>query len=88
MTEDNSFYAEVLILDAGARWAKVFVLREHKLTVDEQTEEQQEFKIQWSGPSAKFKVIRLSDRETLQDGMATKIEAEVWLSDYKKALAA
>lgn len=90
LADDNSFFVEVLIIDAGQRWAKVHVLQNHQIVPVEHVDTGIEalFDVKWGGNAAKFKVIRLSDRETLKEGLSTKLEAYAWIKDHEKAMAA
>jgi len=84
--EDSSYYAELLVTDCGQKWAKVVALDYKELTLHIPDAVPEEFAIRWGGNTAKFKVIRLADKETLKENFATKHEAEAWVRDYQRAL--
>lgn len=91
MAEDNSFFAEFIVLDAGRTWAKVDLLR-HKVLGDGQAE------IGRSGPDGcyvdfrvgpkKWRVMRVSDKTELRSGFETKGDAEAWAKSHAQAMAA
>lgn len=90
---DGTRYIEVIVIAAGRLWAKVHVLRDIDLSkstedVEElhQTQADSRFEVKWKGPTAKFAVTRLVDKEQLHSGFATKDEANMWLSDHIKSL--
>jgi len=89
LAEDNSFYAELLVLQAGTGFAKVMLLREVKLDeslTDEGADER--FSLVWKGPHRKWAVMRNSDKEILRDTFVSKEQAHIWRRDHVKALAA
>lgn len=87
-SDDSSYFAELLVVDCGQRWAKVAVLQYKELAPHTPEALHPEYDIRWGGNTARFKVVRLSDKETLKDNFAAKLDAEIWLKDYHKALAA
>jgi hypothetical protein len=87
--EDGSFFAELVVIDAGLQFAKVALLREAKLEgVEASQTSLPGHKVEWSGPHTKFRVVRESDRKVLKDGFTTRADAGTWLSNHAKALAA
>jgi hypothetical protein len=90
-TEDGSYVADLLVLDAGTQYAKMAILREYRLDVVEpqsQSAAPAGHKVEWSGRHTKFRVVRESDSKVIKDGFATKADAYGWLASYGKALAA
>jgi hypothetical protein len=90
-SEDGSYVADLIVLDAGTNYAKVTILREYKLDVVEpqsQSSMPVGHKVEWSGRHTKFRVVRESDSKVIKDGFATKADAFGWLASYGKALAA
>lgn len=93
---DGSRYVEVIVLAARNLYAKVKVLHDVNLSAsgDKQAEakevgaamENGNYDIKWVSPATKFAVIRKSDGERLTEGLATKQEAQQWLSNLEKAL--
>lgn len=88
MPEDGSYFAELLVQDVGAQWLKLVVLRHVEITPAEKVVEDEIFKIQWAGPNAKYRVLRIADLENMKDGFVTKTQASDWIREHKKALAA
>jgi hypothetical protein len=89
-SEDGSYVADCIVLDAGSNYARVTVLREYKLDVVEpqSTAAPTDHKVEWSGRHTKFRVVRESDRKVIKDGFATRADANGWLAGYGKVLAA
>lgn len=91
LTEDNSYFAELLVVDAGRLFAKVAVLRYVELSSPDVPEGltgvAPEFKVQYKGPALKHVVIRLSDNQIVQDGIALKADAHAWVKEHVQALA-
>ena len=94
--ENGTHYVELVVVDCGDLWAKVAVktdlnLATEKKSADEVREEavgNAPYSVAYKGPTVKWAVIRNSDNEYVEKGMATKAEAESWLTNYLKALAA
>lgn len=85
--DTGEWYAELLVLDCGRNWAKMFKLCEHKLTREETNEEiDSQFTVKHLGPHKKYAVIRKSDNETLRDGFTNKHEANAWLASHLLSL--
>jgi hypothetical protein len=88
--EDGSYFAELMVRDAGAQYAKVALLREVKLDAIEPsaTVSLPGHNVEWSGPHTKWRVLRTADRKVLKDGFTTKADGYNWLASYSKAVAA
>lgn len=91
---DNSYFAELLVIDAGKLFAKVKALRFVNLSEPVQPEQAVEeksvaagYEIKWAG-RAKWRVIRSEDRATLSDGHEERQKAADWLDGHLKQLAA
>lgn len=90
-SEDGSYFAELLVQDAGRLFAKVAVLRKHDLRaidVGEADAVSTGHEIKHAGPYAKWRVIRLADKSMLKDKFETKGAAQSWLAEHLKGLAA
>ncbi len=75
--EDDSYFAELIVRDAGRRYAKVAVLRHINLDSVEVLEAETAnggYEVKFQGPHLKWCVIRLSDRSRIVEGK-TKAEA-------------
>lgn len=90
--EDGSWLADIRVNERDATWAKIQVLNQAgKVAVasgDAPDEPEDDYKVEWSGRHTKYRVVRLSDKAVLQTMLPSKLDAEVWLRDHKKALAA
>jgi len=86
--EDGSYWAELLVRDAGRLFAKVAVLRKVELNEEDVTGDMPaatEFAIKWRGPHHKWCVLRGVD--LVKAECQTRGEASTWLADHMKALA-
>ena len=91
LAEDGSYYAEFLVAGANATGALVRELAHKRFdALPAQVIDEGEYEIRWSGPVNKHRVIRKSDKAILAEGemVATKEQAQLFLRDYLKALAA
>lgn len=88
--EDLSFYMVVMVIESGRGWVRSVTLQYTDLdkNTQEMPEEVAKYKIEWKGPHFKFCAIRLSDKEIIRKEFTTKDEAEKWLDQYRRALAA
>lgn len=83
--EDNSYFAELLVVDAGKLFAKVVVIREVKLSAQEKTE-LKDHVVTWGGPNAKWRVIRTADRALIKSNFEQKQDGELWALSHEKTL--
>lgn len=91
LAEDGSYFAELLVVDAGRLFAKVAVLRFVELASLDVPEDLAstlaEFKVEFKGPTLKHCVIRQSDKQVVQEGIQRKADAEAWIREHLKAIA-
>jgi hypothetical protein len=83
--EDGSYYAELIVQDAGRLYAKVAVLTHVKLDSVDVTEgglAANGLEVAWKGPQLKWCVLRGKDR--LKEGM-DKGAAVQWMNSHAKA---
>lgn len=82
LAEDNSYWSELLVLEAGKLFAKVVQLRCIQITSAQMLNMSvpDGYEIKFRGPK-KWSVLRGSD--VLKDGM-DKAAAEQWLTDHVK----
>ena len=83
--EDGSYYAELLVQDAGRLYAKVAQIIFVKLDAVEVKEGglmMEGYEVKWQGPQLKWCVLRGKDR--LKDGM-DKASAVQWMQSHAKA---
>lgn len=90
MPEDGSYFAELIVQDAGKQFAKVAVLRHVKLEAIEVRGEDlsAEYEVKWMGPAKKWRVMRRKDRSELRDGFATSDDATQWLRQHVRTVGA
>lgn len=85
MAEDGSYFAELIVQDAGRLYAKVATLRHVKLDAVEVTEGGMAaggLEVKWQGPQLKWCVLRGKDR--LKEGL-DKGSAVQWMNSHKAA---
>ncbi|MGE0231430.1 MAG: hypothetical protein AB7O39_03165 [Flavobacteriaceae bacterium] len=87
--ETREWYAEGVVLDAGVWGAKIaLTLGPVKLANDAVVEAPEEYAVQWGGPSAKWRVVRVADKTVLRDQLGSKEEAASYIKSHRKAMAA
>jgi len=88
---DNVFIGEFRVLQADNLWAKVEVMRlplaKNEEKVDLPPSATENYSIEWRG-RGKHSVVRKSDNVVVQSGMDSRLDAEIWLKQHLKALAA
>jgi hypothetical protein len=88
--EDNSYFAELYVIDAGTNWANVSLLRYEVFAENEANHgvaKDPEYKISHGGNYHKWRVTRLSDGEVLKSQLPTEKAAQDWLFEHRKSLA-
>lgn len=86
--EDGAFYAELIVMQASRNWAKVRVV--HQVELNEALPEGTDVDghiVKWSGPHAKWRVIRASDKSVIHEGASSEAEAKKWLDDHLRVVA-
>jgi hypothetical protein len=83
--DDGSWLAEVIVKQADRNYAHVQVLNVYKLDATEATKDS-EYEVEWTGPQKKWCVKRLSDDELIKTGCDTKVAANDWLANQRKAM--
>lgn len=83
--EDGSWFAELLVRDAGTMYAKVAV--KHLMVFDKESDYvvPAGYEVKWSGPHTKFRVVRGED--VLKDKFVDAAEAKNWLKELLKKVA-
>lgn len=91
IAEDLSYFAELLVIDCDRLWAKTRLIRFVDLREDDSADvlpaAAAGFKVEFKGPTKKHIVVRLSDNVVVHEGIATKAEANGWITEHLKALA-
>lgn len=85
--ETGSWMLDLIVVEAGLRFAKVKVLR----TVDIEEPAPASLasvEVQFKGPVKKHCIVRLSDREIVKEGIASKADAVREAAEYEQRLAA
>lgn len=82
--EDNSFFAEFIVLGAGRLWAQVEMIRFVQLTRDRRPKTQSQFTVEWGGSHSKYRVLRGTD--VVKEGLETDVIAERWIKSHEEAL--
>ena len=89
--EDGVFVATVRVLQADNLWAKVepvtLPIQRQEEKVDLPPSATEDYSIEWRG-RGKHSVVRKSDNVVVQSGMDSRLDAEIWLKQHLKALAA
>ncbi|MDX1742936.1 MAG: hypothetical protein R3186_05000 [Ruegeria sp.] len=90
LAEDQSYWADLLVLSASRLEARVIVLDHVELNQVEAADEVagDGLEVAWRGPSAKWGVIRSVDREPLKDGFQSKDAALMWLKNRRQNMVA
>lgn len=88
LSEDGSWFVELMVTARGKGWAKVQKLREVKFD-EEASEPAADAKVfvQWKGPHTKFAVIRKEDSVILKDKFAAKKDAQNWADSHEQMAA-
>ncbi len=85
--DDSTWLAEVLVLEAGRNWARMFLLNKWVLdTADIAQTVTDSYQVTWKGPQYRWCVIRKEDKAMLAKEM-NKTQAEDWLRSYEKQVA-
>lgn len=86
--DDDSFFAEYLVLSCDRTYAKVKEEGWTKLTSEETVQDEeilQDYAHKWRGPQLKHCVIRKSDSACVAEGFDNKDDAFKWIAEKKRA---
>lgn len=72
LPEDFTFFAELIVRDAGQLFAMVETLRCVTFDGEVAPVEAGAYRVQWAGPAHKFRVVRTSDGAVIQTGFPNK----------------
>lgn len=87
--EDGTWFAYLLVMDAGPLHATVFPLNKWDLIpVEPAAGSEVGFVPKWRGPHSKWAVMRLSDNKVMAENLGTRYAADDWIMNYRKALSA
>lgn len=87
VTDDGSFYAQMLVTNAGSGFAEVVTINHVDLQPSTEEELSADFAVAWKGPHLKYAVIRQSDKEMLKSGFVKRVDAETWAREHKQVIA-
>ena len=84
--ETGDWVAELIVVDVGRNWARMHLTAMHDLSTAARAAPANAIlhKVEYKGPYKKHCVIRLSDSMMIQEGIATKLEAEAWLANHER----
>jgi len=84
LSPDGSWYAEFMVRANGMTGVLIGALASYDFAVTDVKEVALEtpegFEIKYAGPTAKWRVTRLSDKSILKQGLSSKLEAHAWLA--------
>lgn len=88
--DTGEFLLELLVKQCGRNWAQVALLHHHDLVGKVQTGAAagDEFDVLWKGPLLKWCVIRKSDKQALEQKMASKEAGLAWVTAYENTILA
>lgn len=95
IADDGTLWAEFLILACERTYARVYLLREHRLDTRDVSltrdvpivpQMRESYDIRYLA-STKHTVIRLSDQKAISENHPTRDAAEAWVREYTKTLS-
>lgn len=86
--ESGDWLAELVVLQVERTWCRTHLLHFYKLAgaVGDLPQAAPRHKIEHKGTMKKWTVIRIADGATIQDGFATKEQANAWLGTYERTI--
>jgi hypothetical protein len=85
--EDGSYFAELIVLQAGKGFAQVKLLRHLELDVSPEVSELRLVDVVWRGPAVKFAIERKKDGVRLKQGFTSRADAEMEARGYELVAA-
>jgi hypothetical protein len=86
--EDQSYWAELLVVAAERTAASVQVLNQVEIQANSLPEAPAPgYRVEWKGPQHRWSVIRIADGQYIKEGFDTKQAAGSSLQEYLRALA-
>lgn len=86
--EDGTFFQELMVRERFRGGVKVVQLRLVQLDKAENSDEDPDYEVKYSGPNMKWRVIRKAGKVALVEGLANRDTARAWLLDHKRSQAA
>ena len=82
--EDDAQFAQLFVRQSGANFAIMEVLNHWNFDEKNEINQKDLYDVKWTGPSTKFRIIRISDNQIMKDGFKTVLEAEDFISKVGK----
>ena len=88
--EDETWWAELLVRKVGQGYAKVQLLRQGELEALSPADPElaKDYDIEFRGAVIKHRVVRKKDGVVVKQGLDSEAEAQAWLRDHRRMLAA
>lgn len=87
--EDGSYWALLLVRGVSHTEVSVVPVLEKRFdSAPKMDAPDSEYKSKWNGPHDKYIVYRVSDNEKMQTGFDSPEDADLWIANHKKAMAA
>ena len=81
LAEDASFWALLLVIDAGKMTAIVEPLLFKELASRDAVMEDEEMFVKYRGPHSRYSVLRKSDNAVMKENLQTKAAAAEWMKN-------
>lgn len=82
LPDEMHYYAELLVIAAGAAWARVMELYRRELGALALPDRRPDYSVAWRGAHRKFAIVRTVDGAIVKDGFAQQHDAELALPHY------
>lgn len=86
--DDFSQFAELYVRSCGRNWASVGALRHVEVKASDVPQARDNYRVSYNGVVDKFRITRLSDNAVIRAGFASELQAQTWLEEYRRKLAA
>lgn len=81
LSEDGSWWANLIVRSVGRVEAVVSVLQYEALEEARDMAAGKEFNIRWGNPKTGFRIFRISSGEVVNEGFQTREAAEIWVKN-------
>lgn len=82
LPDEMHYFAELLVIAAGATWARVVELSRRELGVAAVPDKRMDYTVAWRGVHRKFAVVRTVDGAIIKDGFSQQQDAELALLQH------
>lgn len=86
--ETGEWIAQLVVVSTGRNWAQMHLAGLIELEKRNEAAVAAKHRVDWKGPQKKFSVIRSADQVAIQDGFASRVEADRWLANYERTTSA